>query len=107
MLWIALAAMIVATTAHHLGFAEAAYAVAGKVAKCPKCLSFWCALCALMLSECNPLVAVGLSFLSAYLSFWWGLALIVLNNLYNGLWQRITNQPNPQGGKGKRPVSPG
>lgn len=41
MVWIALMVMIVAGLAHHLGLSEAIAMVVVKVAKCPKCLTFW------------------------------------------------------------------
>lgn len=92
MFWIALATMVAATTAHHLGFTEAMLGIASKIAQCPKCLSFWCTLGVLLIIGTHPLASIGLSFLSAYLSYWWGLALMELNNRYDKLWQKINNR---------------
>ena len=86
---IALIAMMLATLAHHLGLPEAIARVGLKVAKCPKCLSFWIALLVLVLVECNVFIAVGLSLIAAYLSFWFGLLLGVLNRKYDELWQKL------------------
>lgn len=86
---IALIAMMLATLAHHLGLPEAIARVVLKVAKCPKCLSFWIALLVLVLVGCNVFVAIGLSLIAAYLSFWFGLLLGVLNRKYDDLWQKL------------------
>lgn len=89
MMLIALIAMMLATLAHHLGLPEAIARVGLKVAKCPKCLSFWIALFVLALSGCNVFIAIGLSLIVAYLSFWFGLLLGWLNRKYDELWQRL------------------
>lgn len=81
--------MMLATLAHHLGLPEAIARVVLKVAKCPKCLSFWIALLVLVLVGCNVFVAIGLSLIAAYLSFWFGLLLGVLNRKYDDLWQKL------------------
>ena len=86
---IALIAMATATLANHLGLTEAVSDIAGKIAKCPKCCSFWASLLVLCLSGCNLFVAVGLSLFVSYLSFWFGLILIVLQKVYNMLWKKI------------------
>lgn len=89
MMLIALIAMMLATLAQHLGLPEAIARVVLKVAKCPKCLSFWIALFVLAILGCNIIVAIGLSLIVAYLSFWFGLLLGYLNRKYDELWQRI------------------
>lgn len=89
MMLIALIAMMLATLAHHLGLPEAIARVGLKVAKCPKCLSFWIALLVLELFGYNVFIAIGLSLIVAYLSFWFGLILGWLNRKYDELWQRL------------------
>lgn len=89
MLWIALIAMMLATLAHHLGLPEAIARVGLKVAKCPKCLSFWVALFVLVVSGCNVFLAIGLSLIVAYLSFWFGLLLGWLNRKFDELWLKL------------------
>ena len=89
MMLIALIAMVLSTLAQHLGLPEAIARVGLKVARCPKCLSFWIALIVLVLFGCNVFVAVWLSLVAAYLSFWFGLLLGVLNRKYDDLWQRL------------------
>lgn len=89
MMMIALIVMMLATLAHHLGLPEAIARIGLKIAKCPKCLSFWIALLVLVLVRCNVLIAIGLSLIVAYLSFWFGLILGWLNRKYDKLWQRL------------------
>lgn len=89
MMLIALIVMVLATLAHHLGLPEAIARIGLKIAQCPKCLSFWIALLVLVLVRCNVLIAIGLSLIVAYLSFWFGLVLGWLNRKYDKLWQRL------------------
>lgn len=89
MMLIALIVMMLATLAHHLRLPEAIARVGLKVAKCPKCLSFWIALLVLVLVGCNAFFAIGLSLIVAYLSFWFGLLLGWLNRKYDELWQKL------------------
>lgn len=89
MVWIALIVMIVAGLAHHLGLSEAIAMVVVKVAKCPKCLTFWTTFFILIAVGSSILLTVMLSVVTAYLSYYWGLVLILLNDLYDKLWQRV------------------
>ena len=91
MVRIALIAMIVAILAQHLGLSEAVARIILKIAKCPKCLTFWCVLGAEIAMHDNILVAIGLSLMSAYLVSWVGLLLEYLYKLYNELWQRLND----------------
>lgn len=86
---IALVAMIVAVLAHHLGLSEAIAKVVSKIARCPKCLTFWLVLLVLMITCENTIVAISLSLLCAYLSNWVGLLLMWLNKTYNKVWERL------------------
>lgn len=86
---IALTAMIAATLANHLGLTEAVSDIVRKIAKCPKCCSFWASLSVLWLYGCDLFVAVGLSLFVSYLSFWFGLILIISQKIYNKLWKRM------------------
>lgn len=89
MVWIALAVMIVAGLAHHLGLPQAIASVVAKVARCPKCLTFWATFIVLLIVGSGLLFAVMLSVLTAYLSHYWGLVMMLLNDLYNKLWERV------------------
>jgi hypothetical protein len=86
---VALIAMVVAVFAHHLGLSEAIAKVVSKVARCPKCLTFWLVLLVLMITCENTIVAISLSLLCAYLSNWVGLLLMWLNKVYNKVWERL------------------
>ena len=89
MVWIALAVMIVAGLAHHLGLPQAIASVVAKVARCPKCLTFWATFIILLMVGSGLLFAAMLSVLMAYLSHYWGLVMMILNDLYDKLWRRI------------------
>ncbi len=92
---IAIAVMMSATIGVHLDLPQAIVSVAGKVCKCPKCLSFWATLATLWLAdrtgwaECNIVAAILLSLAMAYLSNWFGILLVWLNHKYTDLWQRL------------------
>ena len=88
---IALIAMLVAVLAQHLGLSEAVARIILKVAKCPKCLTFWCVLGAEIAMQENLLIAIGLSLMCAYLVSWVGLLLVYLYKLYDRLWQRLND----------------
>ena len=89
MVWIALTVMIVAGMVHHLGLPQAIASVVAKVARCPKCLTFWATFIVLLIVGSGLLFAVMLSVLTAYLSHYWGLVMMLLNDLYNKLWERV------------------
>lgn len=88
MLWIALIVMMAACLMQHLGLSQAIAAVVSKIAKCPKCLTFWTTALVLLMSGCDALIALVLSLLMSYLSHFFSLVLMVLNKIYDWLWQR-------------------
>lgn len=85
----ALAVMVFATTAQHLGLTEAVAGVLDKIAGCHMCSTFWCSLAVLLLCGADVFTAAGLSLLMAYLSHWFGLVLELLNRIYTKLWERL------------------
>lgn len=87
--WIAIVLMMVATTAVHLGLPQAIAKVMVKVFGCYKCLSFWTTLVVLQLAGVSLEMALPLSFISAYLSNWFAMLLVVLNKLSERLWERL------------------
>ena len=93
---IAIAVMMSATIAVHLGLPQAVWSVAGKVCKCHKCLSFWATLTALWWAECNIVAAILLSLAMAYLSNWFGILLVWLNHKHTDLWQKINRKWTPR-----------
>lgn len=88
-LLIALICMVVGVTAHHLGLAQEAAEVVKKISACPKCCTFWLSLFVLFYNGCDLFVSAALSMLVAYLSFYFGLILILLQKLYDWLWQKV------------------
>lgn len=86
--WIAVAVMMGACLAHHLGLSEAIARIVLKIASCPKCMTFWCVLLSLILFDFDILYALLLSMLMAYLSHYFNLLLLMLNKLYEWLWQK-------------------
>lgn len=86
---IAMLLMTIATVSVHLGLPQAIGQVVMKILKCHKCLSFWLTLIGLLWYGCPLIVATLLSLLSAYMSHWLALLLIVFNNIYNKIWQRL------------------
>lgn len=97
MLLLALIVMMCATLAQHLGLTEAIAGVVSRMASCPKCCSFWGTLAVLYMAGCPVVFAAGLALLAAYLSHWFGILLIIFQNIHTWLWQRVTRnkQSNP------------
>lgn len=92
MVLIALTAALAAILGQHLGLAGELAQLAVKIAKCPKCTTFWVTLAALIYSGCDVIAAVALSMLMAYLSFWVGFVLIGAQKLYDAIWQKINKK---------------
>lgn len=86
---IAIVMMIAATLAVHLGLPQAIAKVVSKICSCHKCLSFWISLIAMAYVETPFELALLLSLLSAYLSNWCAIIFIMLNKLYDRLWERL------------------
>jgi hypothetical protein len=91
-LLIAIAVMMAATIAVHLGLPQTISNVVSRVCKCHKCLSFWVTLAVLLLIGCNIIIAAMLSLVMAYMSNWFGMLLIWLNDKYGELWQRLNQK---------------
>lgn len=89
---IAIAVMMTATIAIHMGLPQAISSVVVRVSKCHKCLTFWSALTILLIAGCDVVIAALLSIGASYVSNWFGVLLIWLNRKYNELWQRA-NRP--------------
>lgn len=98
MMILALAVMITATLAQHLGLTGAIARTLTHIAGCHMCCSFWSVLGVLLLAGCPVVMAAGLAMSSAYLSHWLALLLIILSKKYNDLWQRV-NKRKPAGRK--------
>lgn len=86
---ISLTSMVVGVIAHHLGLTDEAGKIARKIASCPKCCSFWLSLSVLLYKGCDLFISIALSLLVAYLSYYFGLLLILLQKIYDYLWQKV------------------
>lgn len=86
---IAMLVMVAATIGVHLGLPQAIAGVVAKICKCHKCLSFWLSLVVLVAIGCPLPHAALLSLCAAYMSHWLSLLLIMLNQLYDKLWERL------------------
>lgn len=84
--------MMIACVAQHLGLPQAVAMVMAKVAKCPKCLTFWLTLTVLLISQCNVIIAIMLAVIMAYLSYYWGIVILLLQKLYNRIWERLEEE---------------
>lgn len=92
MVGIAILTMAVASVAAHLGLPQAISKVVSQVFRCHKCLSFWSTFIVLMYFGESIFVAILLSVVSAYVSNWFAVLLIVLNNLYYKLWGKVNKE---------------
>lgn len=91
--WIvAIVSMCVVLIAHHLGFVDKAYNVAGEIARCPMCSVFWITLGVLWYNGIDIIEAIALSFIMAYLSNWVAIGLELLSTLYEKIWQKSRRQ---------------
>lgn len=87
--WIeAIVSMCVVLIAHHLGFIDKAYNIAGEIARCPMCSVFWVTLGVLWYNGIDTIEAIALSFIMAYFSNWVAIAIDILSLLYERVWQR-------------------
>jgi len=95
--WIeAIVSMCVVLIAHHLGFIDKVYNVAGEIARCPMCSVFWITLGVLWYNGIDTIEAVALSFIMAYLSNWVAIAIDILSLLYERVWQRSRRLRRPR-----------
>lgn len=91
----AIVSMCVVLIAHHLGFIDKAYNIAGEIARCPMCSVFWVTLGVLFYNSIDTIEAIALSFIMAYLSNWVAIAIDILSLLYERVWQRSRRLRRP------------
>ncbi len=89
MVWIAICAAVSAVLMQHLGLCEAIAEVISKIAKCHVCCCFWLTLAALLYSGCGIVAAVSLSIVMAYMSNFFGIVLVLMQKIYNQLWEKV------------------
>ena len=84
---IAIVLMMAATLAVHLGLPQAIAKVISKICSCHKCLSFWICLIAMAYVGFPLVLTLLLSLLAAYASNWFAIILVMLNRIYDKLWE--------------------
>lgn len=92
MILFAIAVMISCTIAVHLGLPQAVSRVVGKVCQCHKCLSFWSVLIVLAITGTNIIVAAMFAIVLSYLSNWFAMLMVWLNDKYDRIWQRLNQK---------------
>jgi len=88
----AIIAAVSAVLAQHLGLSEAIAGVVLKIAKCPMCCAMWLTFAALLYTGADLIAAVSLSILMSYLSNWFIMLLIILQDIYTWLRKKIEKQ---------------
>lgn len=88
MVWIAVCAAVSAVLMQHLGLCETIAEITVKVAKCHVCCCFWLTLSALLYSGCGIIAAVSLSIIMAYLSNFFSVFLMLMQKIYDRLWEK-------------------
>jgi hypothetical protein len=91
-LLIALATSLAATLAVHLGLPEAVVGVLRRIAQCAKCSAFWITLTVLLTTSHPPLLSAGLSLAASYLTHWFSLVFVKLQQIYDVLWQKLNRE---------------
>lgn len=65
---------------------------------CPKCFTFWVTFFALLIKGYGIIEIVTVSFISAYLALWLSLLYDYLANLYNKLYEHISETQSTESG---------
>ena len=89
---IAIATMIAATLAQHLGLAEAIARVVDKVASCPQGFTFWVTMSALLYLGHDVYTSALAAIVVAYLSNWFVLLLLILQRKFTQLYEKERNE---------------
>lgn len=75
------------------------------VVSCPKCLTWWICLAALVGSDYGIIESVAASFIASYVATWLALVYDALAILYNYIYEQITQNPDASTAA-ERPESP-
>lgn len=84
--------VFVCVTANHLGLIAAIERIIRRklwIIDCPKCLTCWCVLTYQLVTGCNPLAALAISFLCAYIAIWLELAEGIIDLIYIKVYEQI------------------
>lgn len=85
---IAIATMIAATLAQHLGLTEAIAHVVDKIASCSQCFTFWVTMSALLYLGHDVYASALAAVAVAYLSNWFVLFLLILQRKFTHLYEK-------------------
>lgn len=103
---IAIATMIAATLAQHLGLAEAMARVVDKVASCPQCFTFWTTMTALLYLGYDVYVSALAAIVAAYLSNWFVLLLLIVQRKFTQLYEKKDTPPTASTIEAKAEIKP-
>ena len=91
--WIDIAAIVfICVTANHLGLVKAIEDTLHrelKVINCPKCLTWWSSLVYSIITSCEPIPSLAISFLCSYLALWLELFEGYIDTLYTKVYGKI------------------
>lgn len=91
--WIDIASIvIVCVTANHLGLVKAIEDTMHrdlKIINCPKCFSFWSVLAYSVITSCETIPSLAISFICSYLAIWLELFEGFIDTLYNKVYEKI------------------
>lgn len=65
---------------------------------CPKCFTFWVTLITLLIKDYGIMESIAVSFISAYLALWLSLLYDYLANLYNKLYEHVSETQGTESG---------
>ena len=91
--WIDIAAIVfICVTANHLGLVKAFEDTLHrelKIVNCPKCLTWWSSLVYSVVTSCEPIPSLAISFLASYSAIWLELFEGYLDKIYIRLYDKI------------------
>lgn len=91
--WIDIASIVfVCVTANHLGLVKAIEDTLHRelrIVNCPKCLTWWSSLVYSMITSCEPIPSLAISFLASYVAIWFELFEGFIDTLYQKLYDKI------------------
>ena len=91
--WIDIAAIVfISVTMNHLGLVKAIEETLHrelKIINCPKCLTWWSSLVYSMITSCEPIPSLAISFLASYSAIWLELFEGMIDKLYDKIYDKI------------------
>lgn len=91
--WIDIASIVfICVTANHLGLVKAIEETMHrelKIVNCPRCLTWWSSLVYSVITSCEPIPSLAVSFLASYCAIWFELFEGYIDKLYSTLYDKI------------------